>query len=89
MAKLIFKVNYFKPNHPNSRGGYARYIATRDGVEKDDSHKLMLKATDKQEELIEKLTKDFPSSLGTDEYSAYKESPTVGNATDYISATII
>lgn len=38
MAKLIFKVNYFKPNHPNSRGGYARYIATRDGVEKDDSH---------------------------------------------------
>ena len=88
MAKLIFKVNYFKPNHPKSRGGYARYIATRDGVEKDDSHKLMLKATDKQEELIEKLTKDFPSSLGTDEYSAYKESPTVGNATDYISATI-
>lgn len=88
MAKLIFKVNYFKPNHPNSRGGYARYIATRDGVEKDDSHKLTLKATDKQEELIEKLTKDFPSSLGTDEYSAYKESPTVGNATDYISATI-
>ena len=88
MAKLIFKVNYFKPNHPNSRGGYARYIATRDGVEKDDSHKLMLRATDKQEELIEKLTKDFPSSLGTDEYSAYKESPTVGNATDYISATI-
>lgn len=88
MAKLIFKVNYFKPNHPNSRGGYARYIATRDGVEKDDSHKLTLKATDKQEELIEKLTKDFPSSLGTNEYSAYKESPTVGNATDYISATI-
>ena len=88
MAKLIFKVNYFKPNHPNSRGGYARYIATRDGVEKDDSRKLTLKATDKQEELIEKLTKDFPSSLGTDEYSAYKESPTVGNATDFISATI-
>lgn len=88
MAKLIFKVNYFKPNHPNSRGGYARYIATRDGVEKYDSHKLTLKATDKQEELIEKLTKDFPSSLGTDEYSSYKESPTVGNATDYISATI-
>lgn len=88
MAKLIFKVNYFKPNHPNSRGGYARYIATRDGVEKDDSHKLTLKATDKQEELIEKLTKDFPSSLGTDEYSAYKESPTALNATDYISATI-
>ena len=88
MAKLIFKVNYFKPNHPNSRGGYARYIATRDGVEKNDSGKITLKATDKQEELIEKLTKDFPSSLGTNEYSAYKESPTVGNATDYISATI-
>ena len=88
MAKLIFKVNYFKPSHPKCRGGYAPYIATRDGVEKNDSGKLTLKATDKQEELIEKLTKDFPSSLGTDEYSAYKESPTALNATDYISATI-
>ncbi len=38
MAKLIFKAPYYKPGHRTdsgqSRGGYAQYIATREGVEK-------------------------------------------------------
>ena len=37
MAKLILKVPYYKPGHRTesgkSRGGYAEYIATREGVE--------------------------------------------------------
>ena len=37
MAKLIFKAPYYKPGHRTesgkSRGGYAEYIATREGVE--------------------------------------------------------
>ncbi len=37
MAKLILKAPYYKPNHRTatgqSRGGYAMYIAKRDGVE--------------------------------------------------------
>ena len=37
MAGLIFKAPYYKPKHKTergqSRGGFARYIATRDGVE--------------------------------------------------------
>ncbi len=37
MAKLILKAPYYKPNHKTatgqSRGGYAMYIAKRDGVE--------------------------------------------------------
>ena len=38
MAKLILKAPYYKPGHRTesgqSRGGYAQYIATREGVEK-------------------------------------------------------
>ena len=37
MAKLILKAPYYKPGHctesGRSRGGYAEYIATREGVE--------------------------------------------------------
>ena len=37
MAKLILKAPYYKPGHRTesgrSRGGYAEYIATREGVE--------------------------------------------------------
>ena len=33
MARLIFKAPYYKPKSKVSRGGYAKYIATRDGVE--------------------------------------------------------
>ena len=37
MAGLIFKAPYYKPKHKTengqSRGGLAKYIATRDGVE--------------------------------------------------------
>ena len=37
MAKLIFKAPYYKPGHKTdtgqSRGGYAKYIGTREGVE--------------------------------------------------------
>ena len=37
MAKLIFKAPYYKPKHKTdtgqSRGGYAKYIGTREGVE--------------------------------------------------------
>ena len=33
MARLIFKAPYYKPKSKVSRGGYVKYIATRDGVE--------------------------------------------------------
>ena len=36
MARLIFKAPYYKPNAKagkGARGAYAKYIATRDGVE--------------------------------------------------------
>ena len=36
MAKLITKFKYLKPNARQSVGGYAKYIATREGVDKID-----------------------------------------------------
>ncbi len=88
MAKLILKVNYFKPGRSKSMGGYARYVATREGVEKIDDTTLKLQATEKQNDLIKKLVKDFPSSKHSEEYISYKEEPTVGNASEFITRTI-
>ena len=41
MPRLVTKFKYLKPGSSGkSVGGYARYIATREGVEKlDDSHR--------------------------------------------------
>ena len=41
MARLILKANYHKPNAKKKVGGYAKYIATREGVDKvDESFKF-------------------------------------------------
>ena len=39
MAKLVTKFKYLKPNRKVSADGYAKYIATREGVEKIDDTK--------------------------------------------------
>ena len=36
MARLITKFKYLKPEDRKNVGGYAEYIATREGVEKID-----------------------------------------------------
>ena len=43
MARLITKFKYLKPDERNHFGGYAEYIATREGVEKIDESKEMLR----------------------------------------------
>ena len=88
MAKLILKVNYYKPGRAKSMGGYAKYVATRDNVEKLEDKTVTFKSTESQEELIEKLIKDFPQSIHSIEYLSYKESPTRANASEYITSTL-
>ena len=69
-------------------GGYARYIATREGVEKlDDSH-LHAPATKKQQALIEKILRDFPDTKGSQEYENFLREQNVGNASEFISMAI-
>ena len=85
MARLVTKFKYLKPNRKVSAGGYAKYIATREGVEKIDDTKKFAPATAKQKNLIEKILKDFPDSKDMFEYADYIEKQNAGSASDFIS----
>lgn len=85
MARLVTKFKYLKPNRKVSAGGYAKYIATREGVEKIDDTKKFAPATAKQKNLIEKIIKNFPDSKDMFEYSDYLEKQNVGSTSDFIS----
>jgi len=88
MANLVTKFGYLKPGARQSRGGYAKYIATRDGVEKIDDTQRLAPVTMKQKQLIEKLLHDFPDSKEMLEYADYISRQTVGTASDFISRAI-
>ena len=89
MPRLVTKFKYLKPGGGGkSVGGYARYIATREGVEKlDDTHRHA-PATQKQQALIEKILRDFPEIKGSHEYEDFLREQTVGNASEFISMAI-
>mgnify|MGYP000665909689 CR=1 FL=1 len=62
MARLVTKFKYLRPSARHNVGGYARYIATREGVEKiDDTYKLGF-VSGKQKQLIAKILKDLPEN---------------------------
>lgn len=86
MARIIMKSPYLKPNSGGGkhRGNYAKYIATREGVEIAEDTSKHLHATVKQEDLIRQLLRDFPDSTDFHEYGDYKRSPTRENATELI-----
>lgn len=86
MPRLVTKFKYLKPGKSGkSVGGYARYIATREGVEKlDDSHRHA-PVTEKQQALIEKVLKDFPDTKQSHEYEDFQREQTVGNASEFLS----
>ena len=85
MAKLVTKFKYLKSNRKVSAGGYAKYVATREGVEKIDNTKKFAPATVLQKNLIEKILKDFPDSKDMFEYADYIEKQNQGSASDFIS----
>ena len=87
MAKLILYSPYYKAGE-NNMGGYAVYLATRTNVELPKDTKLDLPATKKQKDLIEKMLKDYPMSKELLEYGDYIATPTVGNASEYISRVL-
>ena len=85
MARLILKSPYLKCSNDSSASGYLRYIGTRERVEllPDDRP-----PTRKQEQLVKKLTKDFPAAKELDEYSDYKTKPTKANASAFITRAL-
>lgn len=88
MAKLITKFKYLKPNSRKSIGGYAKYIATREGVDKIDQSYKLSPSSVKQQQLIEKILNDFPDSREMLEYEDYEKEPTVGNASEFITRAL-
>ena len=85
MARLILKSPYLKYDSNSSVSGYLRYIGTRERVEllPDDRP-----PTRKQEQLVRKLTKDFPEAKELGEYSDYEAKPTKANASAFITRTM-
>ena len=85
MARLIVKSPYIKCGAGQNAGGYLKYIATRERVEiiPDDRP-----PTNKQEQLIAKLVKDFPDAKELMEYEDYLSHPTKATASALITLTL-
>lgn len=88
MARLITKFKYLKPDDRLSPGGYAKYIATREGVAKIDESFKLKPVTVNQKQLIAKMLRDFPDSKNSLEYEDYRQNQTVGTASEFISRTV-
>ena len=85
MARLIVKSPYIKCGGGQNASGYLQYIATRERVEivPDDRP-----PTRKQEQLVQKLVKDFPEAKELLEYDDYKNAPTKANASSFITLAL-
>jgi len=88
VAKLITKFKYLKPSDRKRVGGYAKYIATREGVDKIDESFKLEPATKMQQQLVKKILRDFPDSKDMLEYEDYIREPTSGNASEFISRAL-
>ena len=85
MAKLILKSPYIKCDGSGKVSGYLQYIATRENVQRIPDNRP---ATQKQEQLIEKLVRDFPDSKDLFEYEDYGAARTGAAASAFISAAL-
>lgn len=88
VAKLVTKFKYLNPSRDTNIGGYIRYIATREGVEKIDDTKRLSPATKKQQQFIEKILRDFPDTKEMLEYEDYEKDRTIGNASEFITRAL-
>ena len=60
MAKLVTKFKYLKPSDRTNFGNYAKYIATREGVDTIDDSVKFAPATLNQKKLIGKNPARLP-----------------------------
>ncbi|MEG2687341.1 MAG: hypothetical protein RR954_09545, partial [Christensenellaceae bacterium] len=88
MPKIIFTSQYMRDAPPAQLQNYVKYIGTRDGVDKIDESKLALPATANQQQLIAQLLRDIPAAKTILEYADYRQHPTIGNATEFISLAL-
>ncbi len=90
MARLIVKNGYIKGGGRGAVhvGNMVKYIATREGVQRLQTGKEDWNATQKQQQFIAQVLRDFPDSKNTHEYDDYLREPTRGNATEFITAAL-
>ena len=88
MARIIVKIKYIRQCDNVETARYAKYVATRDGVEFCNDTKRHNPATKTQTELISSILRDFPDSRDMYEYEDYLENPTRANATEFISRAL-
>lgn len=82
MTKLVQKSGYIQASQA---GGYMKYIATREGVEKLVGNGP---ATKGQRELIQQLLRDYPDAKELFEYEDYRKTPTLGTASAFITMAL-
>ncbi len=84
MPKIIIKVPNIKAK--KSGVGMLRYIATREGVDKNINRQVVVgKPTKKQLEYIKEMLRICPDSKDTYEYEDYMDNPTRQNASALIA----
>ena len=90
MSQIIITSRYLKSGTENKRKNYTRYIATRETVEVREQNIIDREApaTEKQQELLSDLLKDFPEAKKYLEYEDYTNNLTVENASELISSII-
>lgn len=91
MARLILKCPYFKGGSKRVSahlGNLVNYIATRDGVEKIQVKDIDNLSSEKQNQLINQIIKEFPNTKKIFEYEDYIKNPTIKNASEFISIAI-
>lgn len=74
-----------KPSTSRNRGVFLNYIATRENVVKDIEDIRAKPATDKQQNLISELLKQYSQSNTLPECHCYLKEKTVGNASELIT----
>ena len=88
MPRLVVVSRYLKSGNNKKLSNYVKYIATREGDATVKENSGTAPATEKQQELISSMLKDFPdSSLGFS-YEEYKSNPTQKNASRFIDETL-
>lgn len=91
MPRVIFKCPHVKGGTPKAAahlGNAVNYYATREGVQRVDPGKMNLPATENQVNMVDKLAREFPLSKGLEEYADYLDTPTRGNASEFITRAI-
>ena len=90
MPRIIVKCPYLKGGAKSTSrlNNYVRYMATREGAQHLSPDLAQCPATKSQQQMVERLLRDFPLSQGLFEYEDYVAAPTQGNASEFITRAL-